>query len=55
MSVAVITGSGGLVGSEAAVYFAGLGLDVVGVDNNMREVFFGPDSSTSWNACVQSP
>ena len=49
MSVAVITGSGGLVGSEAAVYFAGLGLDIVGVDNNMREVFFGPEGSTSWN------
>jgi CDP-paratose 2-epimerase len=49
MSVAVITGSGGLVGSEAAVHFAGLGLDIVGVDNNMRAVFFGADGSTAWN------
>ncbi len=49
MSVAVITGSGGLVGSEAAAHFAGLGFDIVGIDNNMREVFFGPEGSTSWN------
>jgi len=49
MAVALITGSGGLVGSEAARYFAGLGLDVVGIDNDMRAAFFGPEASTSWN------
>jgi CDP-paratose 2-epimerase len=49
MSVAVITGSNGLVGSEAAVYFGRLGLDIVGIDNNMREVFFGVDGSTTAN------
>lgn len=49
MSVAVITGSAGLIGSEAALYFGGLGLDVVGIDNDMRRVFFGPDGSTAWN------
>lgn len=49
MSVAVITGSGGLIGSEAAIYFGGLGLDVVGIDNDMRQVFFGEDASTDWN------
>jgi CDP-paratose 2-epimerase len=49
MSVALITGSSGLIGSEAAVYFGRLGYDVVGVDNDMRSVFFGEDGSTRWN------
>lgn len=49
MSVAVITGAAGLIGSEAALHFGGLGLDVVGIDNDMRQVFFGPDGSTGWN------
>ncbi|HWH33753.1 MAG TPA: NAD-dependent epimerase/dehydratase family protein [Acidimicrobiales bacterium] len=47
MSVAVITGSAGLIGSEAARYFGDLGLHVVGVDNDMRRHFFGPESSTA--------
>jgi CDP-paratose 2-epimerase len=37
----LVTGSNGLIGSEAVAYFDGLGADVVGVDNNMRAVFFG--------------
>jgi CDP-paratose 2-epimerase len=49
VSVAVITGSTGLVGSEAASYFGELGMDVVGVDNDMRKVFFGSEASTNWN------
>lgn len=48
MSVAVITGAAGLVGSEAVAYFASLGMDVVGIDNGMREDFFGPEASTAW-------
>jgi CDP-paratose 2-epimerase len=48
MSVALITGSSGLVGSEAALYFEALGFDVVGIDNGMREVFFGSAASTQW-------
>jgi CDP-paratose 2-epimerase len=48
MSVAVITGSAGLVGSEAVTYFAGLGMDVAGIDNGMRAEFFGPEASTDW-------
>ena len=46
MSVAIITGSAGLIGSEAARYFAGQGMDVVGIDNDMRRCFFGPEAST---------
>ena len=48
MSVVVITGSAGLVGSEAAAFFADLGFDVVGIDNDMRRVFFGEGASTRW-------
>lgn len=50
MSIAVVTGSAGLIGSEAAVYFAeSRGLEVVGVDNDMRRHFFGDEASTSGN------
>lgn len=49
MSVVVVTGSGGLIGSEAASFFHEKGLAVVGVDNNLREYFFGADGSTAWN------
>src|SRR6202012_1555993 len=49
MSVAIITGSAGLIGSEAATFFAGHGLDVVGIDNDMRSQFFGAEASTAWN------
>ena len=49
MSVAIITGSAGLIGSEAVRLFAAKGLDVVGVDNDMRAAFFGPEGSTAWN------
>lgn len=48
MSVAIITGSSGLVGSEAVNYFASLGMEVVGIDNGMRERFFGESASTRW-------
>ncbi len=49
MSVAIVTGSAGLIGSEAVGFFADLGMDVVGVDNDMRSYFFGEEASTSWN------
>jgi CDP-paratose 2-epimerase len=45
----LITGSGGLIGSEAVSYFAQLGFDVHGIDNNMRAYFFGKDGDTTWN------
>ena len=49
MSIAIITGSAGLVGSEAACFFAKLGMTVFGIDNDMRRHFFGEGASTSWN------
>jgi CDP-paratose 2-epimerase len=47
MATAVVTGSGGLIGSEAAAHFARAGCDVIGVENDMRAKFFGPDASTA--------
>jgi CDP-paratose 2-epimerase len=49
MSLAIVTGSAGLIGSEAAEFFVNLGMEVVGIDNDMRKVFFGEDGSTVWN------
>ena len=48
MSVALITGSAGLVGSEAARRFAAQGMKVVGIDNDLRRYFFGREASTAW-------
>jgi CDP-paratose 2-epimerase len=45
----LITGSSGLIGSEAVAYFETRGHEVVGIDNNMRSVFFGPKGDTTWN------
>jgi CDP-paratose 2-epimerase len=49
MSVAIVTGSAGLIGSETVRFFADKGFDVVGIDNNLRKTFFGEDASTEWN------
>ena len=49
MSVALVTGSCGLIGSEAVSFFSDLGFEVVGIDNNMRKYFFGKDGDVSWN------
>lgn len=48
MSVAIVTGSTGLVGAEAVRFFHAKGLDVVGIDNDMRRRFFGEEASTAW-------
>src|SRR6266571_3384375 len=45
----LVTGSSGLVGSEAVEHFDRQGHEVLGVDNNMRRVFFGPWGDTLWN------
>src|SRR5215470_14735590 len=45
----LVTGSSGLIGSEAVEHFDGQGYEVHGVDNNMRRVFFGDPGDTSWN------
>ena len=48
MSIALITGSNGLVGSESVKFFSNKGFDILGIDNNLREFFFGKDGSTKW-------
>ena len=48
MSLAIITGSTGLVGSESVNFFHGKGFDVIGIDNNLRKLFFGKNGSTIW-------
>ena len=48
MSIVIITGSSGLVGSEAVNLFCDKGFDVIGIDNNLRKLFFGKNGSTSW-------
>jgi len=49
MKTVLVTGSSGLIGSEAVAYFDQRGWRVVGVDNNMRADFFGPKGDTTWN------
>ena len=48
MSVVLITGSSGLVGSESVNFFCQKGFEVIGIDNNLRKFFFGNDGSTLW-------
>jgi len=48
MSIALITGSCGLVGSESVSFFSKKGFDIIGIDNNARKFFFGKDGDVSW-------
>src|SRR6058998_2884242 len=45
----LVTGSSGLIGSEMVSFFDPRATSIVGVDNNMRADFFGPDGDTRWN------
>ena len=44
----LVTGSSGLIGSEACIYFCKNGYEVHGIDNNLRMQFFGPHGDTRW-------
>ena len=46
MPTAIVTGSGGLIGSESVRHFSAAGYDVIGIDNDLRASFFGPGAST---------
>jgi len=52
MAMVVVTGSAGLVGSETVRYFCELDFEVIGIDNDMRSVFFGEEASTRWNTKI---
>ena len=45
----LVTGSSGLIGSEAVLFFDRMGFSVTGIDNNMRGDFFGPQGDTTSN------
>jgi len=45
----IVTGSGGLIGSEVVEHFCKKGWKVFGIENNMRADFFGPKGDTNWN------
>lgn len=45
----VITGSAGLIGGETVRFFSKLGFNCIGIDNDMRQEFFGEEASTAWN------
>ena len=47
MPLAVVTGSGGLVGSDSVRRLVGNGWEVIGIENDMRARFFGPEASTA--------
>tara|TARA_Y100001968_G_C19439244_1_gene761597 strand:- start:1602 stop:2648 length:1047 start_codon:yes stop_codon:yes gene_type:complete len=49
MKNVLITGSGGLIGSEAVKFYTSKGFQVYGIDNNMRSYFFGSKASVKWN------
>jgi CDP-paratose 2-epimerase len=46
MPTVLITGSGGLIGSESVAHFVAAGFEVIGLENDMRARFFGPEAST---------
>lgn len=49
MNIAIVTGSAGLIGSEAVVFLSSKFDKIIGIDNNLREYFFGAEASTAWN------
>lgn len=49
MNIALVTGSAGLIGSEAVEFFSSKFDLVIGIDNNLREYFFGKEAATDWN------
>lgn len=49
MKIAIITGSAGLIGSESVSFFSDKFDLIIGIDNNLRQYFFGEDGSTQWN------
>jgi CDP-paratose 2-epimerase len=49
MKIAIVTGSAGLIGSQACDFFNKKGYKIIGIDNDMRSYFFGEESSTKYS------
>lgn len=49
MRTVIVTGSSGLIGGEAVAFFSQKADRVIGIDNNLRQYFFGQNGDTSWN------
>ncbi len=49
MDIALITGSAGLIGAESVRFFSKKGFKIIGIDNDMRRLFFGEEASTEWS------
>ncbi|NBA86968.1 NAD-dependent epimerase/dehydratase family protein [Emticicia sp. CRIBPO] len=49
MKIALVTGSAGLIGSESVAFLSEKFDLVIGIDNDLRQYFFGPEASTDWN------
>jgi CDP-paratose 2-epimerase len=49
MNIAIITGAAGLIGSESVAFFSKKFDLIIGIDNNLRQYFFGTEASTEWN------
>ena len=47
MALAIVSGSGGLIGSESVRHLIEAGWEVIGLENDMRAEFFGPEASTA--------
>jgi CDP-paratose 2-epimerase len=54
MPTVIVTGSGGLIGSESVSHFIEAGYRAVGLENDMRARFFGPDASTAYTTAALS-
>ena len=52
MNIAVVSGSNGLIGSESVSFLADKMDLIIGIDNDQRAYFFGPEASTKWNKAV---
>ena len=53
MSTILITGSAGLIGNEAVLFWHEKGFNIVGIDNDLRAYFFGKEASTGKNVIRQ--
>lgn len=52
MSIAIVTGSGGLIGVESVNFFSDKFDEIIGIDNDFRRYFFGKSASVKQNISI---